>query len=82
MMIGPLITTIIYGILIFVFQKYKKPNMLGMLALFMIFERILTIVFVTHRMGGLGIVIMIILLLVSITAFRAHRGMKIDSQKQ
>lgn len=78
-MVGSLITTVIYGILIFVFHKYRKPKMLGILALFMIFERILTIVLITHRPSGVGIVILIALVAVSITAFRAHRGMKVNS---
>ncbi len=76
--ISMIISVVIYGIFVFVFQKNKDAFMLGLLALLMLFDKVITM-FQSHRIGGgMSIVLSILLIAVAYQAFRANKIIKVD----
>ena len=75
--IGTLIEAIVFGLFTFIFHQNKDTLMLGFLALFIALDKVFLIV-LTQRIGGLSIVVIGLLFLAMLTAFKANRGMHVN----
>jgi len=75
--ISLMLGSVLYGLFTFIFHLNKDALMLGFLTLTIIGDKLFTI-FITHRIGGMSIVILGVLLMIVITTFKANKGMDID----
>lgn len=79
MEVGIIVGGLMYGLFTFIFQKQRDVFMLGIVSLVMMIDKIGTII-ILGKVGGLSIVILLILLVNSIVAFRSAKVLETNTK--